>query len=871
MKLPSNLPEGNQFYNLKYRTYWQSSLFNEDYLQFFLPKQKIWTEENKEFFKFQNDFIHLCNAFKNENLDHWNEADTIRNWIIPIMEMLGWHDKSTKHTNPILDNLSLSVIENQKVKNYRPDLIYVDDPDEKKLVNIKDQEQKKTAAQTYSKMILEAKAWRVLEINNRKEQVENDRKRKIDHSKDDTAGLSFEDQCLKYINILGLKFGILTDGYIWKLLHESLSNEGSNKRSFQFNLGHSFRTAISLNRDRTQPVWQEFTENLRYFFYIFRKKSFCNSGSEQVLSDVLIDFSKKYADSIEDDLRDSFVSAMTIICNGYKESIRNPLKSEQLEMIRNVSESHLFNILFIKSCETRNILPIRNPHYYKTSIADIENSYFDISLSKFLDTIEYPSFNPDADKDFNSKRMSTSVNENYGCKYNPNGTEIYDRLLHLYKIVQNGDFGLKIKGFKETVFSQEEWFFAEKYKIKNDSMIRLLFCLGYTKSKTPSRPYQQIPYSYFNPRQLGSIYESFLEFTLLDAKTDLVYEKKQWKPANLKSLDILEKYKHLEKVYKGQLYFSYDTTKRKSQGSYYTPDYIVRYLVEETLNPLLEGLSPQEIMSLCICDPAIGSGHFLNAALEFLTKRYRSSLADLMKDDLIEDEIETRQKILHSCIYGADINSRAVKLGKMGLWLATAHPHHSLEPLDHQLKVVDSLSDAIQWKHDFKNPKKNGGFDAVIMNPPYIGEKGNKDKFTDAKAGPLAKHYQGKMDYFYFFVHLALDILKPDGRCGLISTNYFTTALGARKLRKDLKERSAITSIINLGNWKVFDDAQGQHNMIWTLTKANYDLSCRIFNLQGNGVLDQTELDKVLSYQDKKLIKSAQQSAVSSQQSAVST
>jgi len=115
---------------------------------------------------------------------------------------------------------------------------------------------------------------------------------------------------------------------------------------------------------------------------------------------------------------------------------------------------------------------------------------------------------------------------------------------------------------------------------------------------------------------------------------------------------------------------------------------------------------------------------------------------------------------------------------------------------------------------------ENPGFDIVIANPPYIGEKGHKQIFREVKQGSLGKFYMGKMDYFYFFFHLSLNIAKDKAKIAFITTNYYPTATGAKKLRQDFKERTIIRNLINFNELKIFESALGQHNMITILEKA---------------------------------------------------
>jgi hypothetical protein len=115
-----------------------------------------------------------------------------------------------------------------------------------------------------------------------------------------------------------------------------------------------------------------------------------------------------------------------------------------------------------------------------------------------------------------------------------------------------------------------------------------------------------------------------------------------------------------------------------------------------------------------------------------------------------------------------------------------------------------------------------GGFDVVIGNPPYIGEKGHKEIFRPIAQSELGKRfYQGKMDLFYFFFHLALDFGKPSSSIAFITTNYYPTAMGCKKLRQDFKVRAIIRNLINFNELKIFESALGQHNMISIIRKGN--------------------------------------------------
>ena len=147
---------------------------------------------------------------------------------------------------------------------------------------------------------------------------------------------------------------------------------------------------------------------------------------------------------------------------------------------------------------------------------------------------------------------------------------------------------------------------------------------------------------------------------------------------------------------------------------------------------------------------------------------------------------------------------------------------------------------------------ENNGFDIVIGNPPYVGEKGNKETFRDIKVTEFgAKYYQRKMDLFYFFFHKGIDISNNNSIILFITTNYYPTATGAKKLRKDLKERTSIIRLINFNELKIFESAMGQHNLITILEKPNNTKKCIVTDCKEKGFANGNELNRILNSDDK--------------------
>ena len=143
--------------------------------------------------------------------------------------------------------------------------------------------------------------------------------------------------------------------------------------------------------------------------------------------------------------------------------------------------------------------------------------------------------------------------------------------------------------------------------------------------------------------------------------------------------------------------------------------------------------------------------------------------------------------------------------------------------------------------------QQKGGFDIVIGNPPYIGEKYHRTLFEPVKKSEtMKKYYLGKMDYFYFFFHLTLDMLKLDAVGSFITTNYFPTASGAKKLRTDFKERAELLELCNFGELRLFDKAPGQHNMITLFRKtSSASKSCRLIDIHRKGVFSADIIDGI--------------------------
>ncbi|MHA7170628.1 Eco57I restriction-modification methylase domain-containing protein [Arthrobacter bambusae] len=142
------------------------------------------------------------------------------------------------------------------------------------------------------------------------------------------------------------------------------------------------------------------------------------------------------------------------------------------------------------------------------------------------------------------------------------------------------------------------------------------------------------------------------------------------------------------------------------------------------------------------------------------------------------------------------------------------------------------------------------GFDIVVGNPPYIGEKGNRATFQALVGSSIFdRFYQGRADMLHYFFHLGIDVLRQHGILVFITTNYYPTATLGSTLRKDMASRTKILELLNFNELKVFESALGQHNMITVLQKNenNRDYACHQIVARAKGAVSQKQLQEILA------------------------
>jgi len=268
--------------------------------------------------------------------------------------------------------------------------------------------------------------------------------------------------------------------------------------------------------------------------------------------------------------------------------------------------------------------------------------------------------------------------------------------------------------------------------------------------------------------------------------------------------------------------------KRKSMGIYYTPSYIVEYIIKNTIREYTKNKSIDEILEIKILDLACGSGSFLIEAfqelinlIEIRLKRgEKSKRWDSFKD--YKDRLTLGQKatILLNCIYGVDLDEKAVELAQLNLLLKileeeTRETRKRILPnMKDNIKngnslISDSSFDkAFNWNAQFPTIRE-GGFDIVIGNPPYVdyskikGTKYFNKNYESSKVnGNIVKY-----NLFQLFIEKSIGLLKDGGMFGFINPNTYLSTENAFSLRKLILEKTSLKKIVDVSHLKVFKDA----------------------------------------------------------------
>ncbi len=242
---------------------------------------------------------------------------------------------------------------------------------------------------------------------------------------------------------------------------------------------------------------------------------------------------------------------------------------------------------------------------------------------------------------------------------------------------------------------------------------------------------------------------------------------------------------------------------RKEQGIYYTPTYVVDYIVRNTIGELAKN-KKFNMKNIKVLDPACGSGSFLMKAFDYLVMLNIKGATEQTKLDLSGKGVvmySEKVRILENNIFGVDLDPKATEISQLNLLLKAAEKKHRLPTLRENIRVGNSLIDdskvvdrSLKWGEDFKDIMIKGGFDVIIGNPPY-GATFNKIEMKYLNTYTTA---QGELDSFELFIDRALGLLRDGGYLGFIVPNTFLTNRNSLKLRSYLLNNSSIKKILSM-------------------------------------------------------------------------
>ena len=314
--------------------------------------------------------------------------------------------------------------------------------------------------------------------------------------------------------------------------------------------------------------------------------------------------------------------------------------------------------------------------------------------------------------------------------------------------------------------------------------------------------------------------------------------------------------------------FDQKKSKRKKDGIFYTPQYITKYIVENSIKNWLDDKRKElgeddlpklnekdyifdiakknytknyrkhiefwqqyreAVRNIKIIDPACGSGAFLITAFEFLLN-YNKYLDDKIFDlvgtsDLFSDRTK---EILQNNIFGVDLNKESVEITKLSLWLKTADKNKTLASLESNIKCGNSLIDdpeiagnlAFNWEKEFPEIFANGGFDIVVGNPPYVLCQPSNTNEKTLKFYNNFEVSSYKIDLYHLFFEKGIILSKNNGYISFITPNTYLVNKYNLKLREFILRNTQIKEIINYKNI-VFEDANVDVSTI-ILKKSKY-------------------------------------------------
>ncbi|MDO8683190.1 MAG: TaqI-like C-terminal specificity domain-containing protein [Armatimonadota bacterium] len=553
-------------------------------------------------------------------------------------------------------------------------------------------------------------------------------------------------QIAGYLWKSGVRWGILTNGRLWRLYEREKSSPGGVY--FEVNLEDILR--------------ENDADRFKWFYLFFRRQAFRPGADGKTFIEEVFQGSVNYATGVGDKLKESVYDALRLLINGFFERAENklnPRNTDHVTLVHGNSLILLYRLLFLFYAEDKGLLP-RGDRIYR---------------------------------DYSMERLQKLVNRELreGREYLAGEHRFWPQLTTLFESIDSGlGRGEKtiIPAYNGGLFSADKHPHiahtpqpgVTRWEIGDDRLAQVIDMLAYERERWDEPGDKDIDYRTLEVQHLGSIYEGLLDLQPQVADEELVEVSESGKLTFRPTRAISDSRPfrgHARRIAVGEAYLVTDRGERKATGSYYTPRYIVDYIVQNTVGELAEEaaaevaeLRPkvdkiiaklreqrrqweakpdgydaaqlaQEIvkidgeienerrrllepyLSLSILDPAMGSGHFLVGAADLLSLDMATNPNILPLENIGAEDPQAYYKrlVVERCLYGVDLNPLAVELAKLSLWLHTASKGKALSFLDHHLRAGNSLIGAsIEDDLSKEPPLFNGNGKRVNAENPQL-------------------------------------------------------------------------------------------------------------------------------------------------------
>ncbi|MEI8132005.1 MAG: DNA methyltransferase, partial [Leptolinea sp.] len=496
-----------------------------------------------------------------------------------------------------------------------------------------------------------------------------------------TLGANWAEKIIRALREHNLQWGLLTNGRQWRIFHR---DEPTPYETFlEIDLE-------AILKENARDAYQIFYKFMKAENFVVQEDGKCQFDRFKKESQNKIDYIEKELAKALKPREEGGKGVLSDLCMGYVEELRRQkecnLDDEGLrKKIYHGAMLYMFRLLFLFYADARQLLSDEN--------------------HALLEKVE------------NGCRT-----RHEGSAWGDSALPIWDSLEQIFvDIDQTYNGGLFSP--QESEFTR----FLSDMPIDDDYLVNVIFNLtSYREKNGMEKP---ISYRDMSVRHLGTLYEGLLEHKLFiateDTEVKIAKGKIHFIPASQGGNRIVG---HYIKV--GEVYFAGDPQERKSTGSYYTPEYIVDYIVRNTVGEKLNGLKEtyqkeqrtildayrvtadddertaltllledtaldfvrEKVLNLSVLDPAMGSGHFLVNTANLIS----NFITDLLNEEGITASLESgtgywRRWVVENCIYGVDINPLAVELAKLSLWILSMAKDQPLSFMNHHLKCGNSL------------------------------------------------------------------------------------------------------------------------------------------------------------------------------------